>query len=196
MRADEYARAARNLGDFLEAFNAMVTELAPVTSGFNSSFPRWQPRSGREARADELRAKTAVLTGPAAHAFGAAGVWVDYKPPGTWERQRINPAVVWSTIFDDTPMLDPSLMNQVGLQALGLLEHERDEQAEREKGLIGAIAWFLTLGPRIREAAGLPPHSAPGFVVTSLVVLVQGTLVAALGAALAYPLADWLGWLP
>jgi hypothetical protein len=79
---------------------------------------------------------------------------------------------------------------------LGLLEHIRDEQAEREGGFVGALAWFLTLGPRVRQAAGLPPRSAPGVVVTSVVVLIQGVLIAAFGGALVYPLADWLGWLP
>lgn len=196
MRAEQYARAARNLHDFLEAFNEMVAELTPVQSGFQSSFSGWRARPGRETQADALRAKTAGLSGPAALAFDAAGVWVDYKPPGTWHRQTINPALVWSTMFDDTPMLDPALVNQVGLQALGLLEHNRDEQAARETGFIGALAWFLTLGPRVRDAAGLPKRSAPGFIVTSLVVLVQGVLVGAVGGALAIPLAKWAGWSP
>ncbi|NDL60836.1 hypothetical protein [Phytoactinopolyspora mesophila] len=174
----------------------MLAELEPVASGVLSSFPAWRARRGREAKADALRAKAAALAGPAALAFDAAGVSIDYKPPGTWQQQPINPALVWSTMFGNTPMLDPSLVNQVGLQALGLLEHKGDEQAEREKGFVGAIAWFLTLGPRIRAAAGLPPRSAPGLVVTSVVVLVQGILIAAVGGVLVFPLAGWLGWLP
>lgn len=196
MRADQYARAVTNLRDFLEGFNEMLAEFEPVMSGALSSFPAWRARAGHEAQADALRAKAAVLAGPAAHAFDAAGVWIDYKPPGTWQQRPVNPALVWSTMFSDTPMLDPSLVNQIGLQALGLLENARDEQAEREKGFVGAIAWFLTLGPRIRAAAGLPPRSAPGIVVTSVVVLIQGVLVAAVGGALVFPLAGWLGWLP
>jgi hypothetical protein len=196
MRADQYARAVTNLRDFLEAFNEMLAELEPVASGGLSSFPAWRARHGREAQADALRAKVAALAGPAALAFDAAGVWIDYKPPGTWQQQPINPALVCSTMFGNTPMLDPSLVNQVGLQALGLLEQERDEQAEREKGFVGVIAWFVTLGPRIRAAAGLPPRSAPGVAVTSIVVLVQGILVAVVGGALVFPVASWLGWLP
>lgn len=195
MRADQYARAAASLRDFLDSFNGLVAQLEPVESSGLSSFPTWQARPGREARVDALAAQTASLAGPAAYGFGAAGVWFDYKPPGTWQTKPVNPAVVWSTIFDQTPMLDPALVNQVALQALGILDHLRDEQAERERGFIGAIAWFLTLGPRIREAAGLPPRSAPGFVVTSLVVVTQGIVIAAIGGALAIPLAKWAGWM-
>lgn len=196
MRADDYARAARNLRSFLEAFDELVGELEPDAGSPLSSFPAWRPKYGHDTRVGVLRAKVAGLTGAAAMAFNTAGAWLDYKPPGTWNRQPVNPAVVWATIFDDEPMLDPPLVTQIGLQALGLLEHMRVEQAERESGFVGAIAWFLTLGPRVRQAAGLPPRSAPGVVVTSVVVLIQGVLIAALGGALVYPLADWLGWLP
>ena len=196
MRADDYARAARNLRSFLEAFDELVGELEPVAGSPLSSFPAWRPKYGHDTRVGVIRAKVAGLTGAAAMAFNTAGAWLDYKPPGTWTRQPVNPAVVWATIFDDEPMLDPPLVTQIGLQALGLLEHMRDEQAERESGFVGAIAWFLTLGPRVRQAAGLPPRSAPGVVVTSVVVLIQGVLIAALGGALVYPLAGWVGWLP
>lgn len=196
MRADDYARAAGNLRSFLDAFDELVGELQPVAASPLSSFPSWRPKNGRETRVGALRAKVAGLTGGAAMAFNAAGAWLDYKPPGTSRRQPINPAVVWATIFDDEPMLDPGLVIQIGLQALGLLEHMRDEQAARQRGVVGAIAWFLTLGPRVRQAAGLPPRSAPGVVVTSVVVLIQGVLIAAFGGALVYPLADWFGWLP
>lgn len=195
MRADQYASAAKNLRAFLDAFNELVADLEPAESSPLSSFSAWRPRRGREVQVDAKCARAALLAGPAAIAFAIAGVSIDYKPPGTWQRQSINPALVWSTLFDDVPMAEPVLVNQVGLQALGLLEHHRDEQAAREKGLIGAVAWFLTLGPRIREAAGLEPRSAPGVAVTSLVVLVQGTVVAAIGGALAIPLAKWAGWL-
>ena len=125
MRADDYARAATSLRAFLDAFNEMLSELEPISSGGFGSFPTWRPRQGSDARAAALRGKAAALAGPAAVAFNTAGIAIDYKPPGTWSRQAVNPALVWSTMFDDMPMLEPSLLNQVGFQALGLLEHKR-----------------------------------------------------------------------
>jgi len=80
-------------------------------------------------------------------------------------------------------------------QGLGLLENWRDEQAEHEKDFVGTIAWFFTLAPRVREAAGLPRHSARGALVTGTVATFQGVLIAALGGALAIPLAHVFGWL-
>ncbi|WP_296602233.1 hypothetical protein [Nocardioides sp.] len=196
MRAEQYARAANNLRAFLDTFNELLPELEPVGRGDLTSFQILAPRRGHEARADALCTKLALLTGAASYALEAAGIYMDYKPPGTWETTPINPVAVWSTMLDRTPMLNPTMLSQMCLQGVGLLEHMRDEQAEKEKGLIGAIAWFLTLGPRIRDAAGLPPRSTPGFIVTSLVVVAQGVIVAAIGGALAYPIAGWLGLLP
>src|SRR5680860_726327 len=116
MRADEYARAATNLRAFLNAFDEMLAELQPVPgSGFGSSYNTWQARPGREVQAGALRAKAAGLSGPAAYAFDIAGVFVDYKRAGTWNRRPINPATVWSTMFDDA-MIEPSLLVQVSLQ--------------------------------------------------------------------------------
>ncbi|MCW2857882.1 MAG: hypothetical protein JWR52_3497 [Marmoricola sp.] len=91
-------------------------------------------------------------------------------------------------------MLDPALLNQVALQALGLLEHKRDVQAGRERGFIGAVAWFFTVAPRVRQAAGLSPKTASGVAVASVVVVLQGIFITALGGALVVPLLHWFGW--
>lgn len=80
-------------------------------------------------------------------------------------------------------------------QGLGLLENWHNERAGRERGLVGAIAWFFTLAPRVREAAGLPRHTARGALVTGTVATLQGVLIAALGGALAIPIAHAFGWL-
>ena len=50
------------------------------------------------------------------------------------QTRPVNPALAWSTIFDEMPMLDPSLMAIVGRQVLGLLEHRGREQAARQRG--------------------------------------------------------------
>jgi hypothetical protein len=98
-------------------------------------------------------------------------------------------------MFDEMPMVDPALVVTVGQQALSLLQHRRSEQASRQRGLIGALAWFFTLAPRVRQAAGLPARSVPGQAVTWITILVQGIIVTAVGGVLVYPLAEWLGWL-
>ena len=196
MRAAEYDRAAKHLRAFMDAFDDLFAQLQPTQSGFaSSSCPRWTPKSGREAQAEQLAARVTMLAGPAAEALAISGSYLDYKPPGTWQTQVTNPILVWSTMLTDKAMLDPHLMSVTCGQGLGLLENWRDEQAEREKGFVGAIAWFFTLAPRVREAAGLPRHSARGALVTGTVATFQGVLIAALGGALAIPLAHVFGWL-
>jgi len=180
----------------MDAFDDLFAQLQPMHSPFaSSSFPRWTPKPGRDAQAGHLAAKVTRLAGPAAEALALSGSYFDYKPHGTWQTQTTNPIVVWSTMLTDKAMLDPHLMSVTCGQGLGLLENWRDEQAEREKGLVGAIAWFFTLAPRVREAAGLPRHTARGALVTGTVAALQGILIAALGGALAIPIAQAFGWL-
>jgi hypothetical protein len=192
VRADEYRRAVKNLTDFLLAFDRLMLDLEPTFD--HGRFPRWKPKPDRRSHADQLVGEVASLAGPAAEAFEASGIWMDYKPPGTGQTQPVNPALAWSTIFDPMPMFDPHLMAIVGQQALGWLEHKRDEQAARQRGFIGAVAWFFTLAPRVREAAGLSAQSAPGHVVTWITVIAQGLIVTVIGGALVYPVASALGW--
>lgn len=195
MRATEYARAAKNLRAFIDAFNALVSQLQPTHSSITlSSFPQYTPRPGRGVQVDQLAGRVAMLAGPAAEAVDITGIHMMYKPPGTWQREPVNPVLLWSTILTDEAMLDPQLMLVTCGQALGLLESYRDEQAEREKGVVGAIAWFFTLAPRVRDAAGLPRRSARGVLVTGLVATLQAVLVAALGGALAFPIGRLFGW--
>lgn len=193
MRADQYRRAADDLSAFLQAFDRLVGELQPVGYGH---FLSWQPKPGHEAQASRLTAEVASLAGAAAEAFVVSGQHIEYKPPGTMQTQPVNPALVWSTMFDTLPMLDPPLMAVVGGQALGYLNHRHREQAARQKGLIGAPAWFFTLAPRVREAAGLPRHSGRGRFVAGLTVLLQTLFVTVVGGVLVLPLASWLGWGP
>jgi hypothetical protein len=196
VRADEYRRAADNLGRFLVAFDQLIENCERWQPGLASGFEQLCPRPDRRQEAARLMDEVSSLAGPAAQAFEISGMGMDYKPSGTWQRQRVNPALVWSTIFNEQPMLDPPLMRVIGRQALGELESKYAEQAARQKGLIGAVAWFLTLAPRVREAAGLPAHSASGFAVTWITAIVQGVIVAVVGGALVYPFVNALGWAP
>jgi hypothetical protein len=192
-RADEYQRAAKNLSDFLVAFDQLMKDLEPVSNGFMGT--RWRPKPDHRSDAEKHAGEVARLVGPAAEAFDLSGSWIDHKPRGTMQTQPVNPALAWSTIFDEDPMFEPSLIAVVGRQALSLLEHTGREQAARQRGLIGALAWFFTLAPRVREAAGLPARSVQGQAVTWITVLVQGIIVTAVGGVLVYPLAKWLGWM-
>ena len=194
MRADAYQRAAKSLRDFLMAFEQLMPELEPAVG--LGKYHRWRPKPNRQSEAERILNELTRLAGPAAVAFDLSGVSIDYKPPGTMQTRPVNPALAWSTIFDEMPVLDPSLMVIVGRQALGLLEHREREQAARQRGLIGALAWFLTLAPRVREAAGLPARSAQGHVVTWITVILQGLIVTVVGGVLIYPVAKLLGWLP
>jgi hypothetical protein len=197
VRADEYQRAAKNLGDFLVAFDQLMLDLEPVRASGLSRFPRWEPKPGRQSQVERHYSEVARLAGPAAVALDLSGAGtIDYKLPGTFQTRPMNPAMVWSTMFGETPMLDPSLMFTVGQQALGLLEHKQAEQAARQRGLIGAVAWFFTLAPRVREAAGLPARSVRGQAVTWTVAIAQGLIVTTVGGVLIYPLAKVLGWYP
>jgi len=192
MRADEYARAAKALDAFLVAFERLRQEVQPV-SNFGMS-AHWQTKPGRAAQAQAAATQVALLAAAAAEAFDVSGMGIDYKPPGTFQTQAVNPALIWSTMFDERPMVDPQLISVVGAQALGRLEHLREVQAARQRGFVGAIAWFFTLAPRVRDAAGLPARSAPGVVVTWLTVIVQGLIVTVVGGLLVYPIAAALGW--
>lgn len=46
----------------------------------------------------------------------------------------------------------------------------------------------------VREAAGLEPRSVSGGLVPGFVFIVQGVFVAAIGGAVAFPLAKLFGW--
>jgi hypothetical protein len=193
VRAHEYQRAAKNLDDFLVAFHELVQDLEPVRDGFMGT--RWRPKPDRLSDVNKHASELARLAGPAAEAFDISGIGMDYKPSGTFQTQSVNPAMIWSTILAE-PMYDPSTMAIVGREALGMLEHKRSEQAARQRGLIGALAWFFTVAPRVRGAAGLPARSVRGQAVTWITVIIQGLIVTTIGGVLIYPLAKVLGWYP
>ena len=96
----------------MHAFDDLFAELEPEQSPYSSSsFPRWAPKAGREAHAERLAARLTMLAGPAAEALALSGSYLDYKPPGTWQTQSVNPILLWSTMLTDKAMLDPHLMS-------------------------------------------------------------------------------------
>lgn len=175
----------------MEAYAEFVDCLQPVSDSFRQ---KWRVRPGAEARFQQVMPRVAAASGRAARAFDASGQHVEYKPPGTWNTHRVNPALVWSTLLDDYPVVTPDLMFTVGGQAVGILESLHEEATARERGLPGLLARFVRFPVQVREAAGLPGRTFRGGLLSGLVALLQGLLVTILGGALVYPLAKWLGW--
>jgi hypothetical protein len=107
MRADGYRQAADNLRSFLVAFDALIQNCEQwQPAGFGSSFEQLYVKPGRQEAGQRLVQEVSSLAGPAAKAFEVSGLGMDYKPSGTWQRHPVNPALVWSTILTDKPMLD------------------------------------------------------------------------------------------
>jgi hypothetical protein len=192
VRAADYRRAADDITAFLNAYSEFVACLRPVP-GYREV---WEVKPGAEERLQSVMPRVARAAGRAALAFQNSGHSVDYKPPGTWQRTSMNPALVWSTLLDDYPIVTPSLLVTIGSQAIGTLESLHDEAAERERGVAGLLARFVRFPVRVREAAGLPSKSVSGGLLSGVVALFQGLFVTALGGALVYPLVHWLGWTP
>ncbi|MDQ5820812.1 MAG: hypothetical protein M3540_05170 [Actinomycetota bacterium] len=134
------ARKLRRRRADIDSFAAALRELLGLFEADEWSaggYPSWKPRAdAAPAELARLAAKVDLLAGPAALAFQDSGVFVDWKPRGTMQTQRVNPAPAWRTIFDRDPMFGPDLILQLCAQASGLLETraldaEEDEAANR-----------------------------------------------------------------
>jgi hypothetical protein len=129
------------------------------------------PRPGHESVWRQRRAAVDRSAPAAARAFMEAGVWIDWKPPGTWSTQPVNPAAGWGTILEDFPRFGVDVLEAVCNQALGSLESEAYLLPDKR--------------PRRHRGAFFRGHLA------ALLVASVGTLVG--GIAVAY-LAFRLGW--
>jgi len=94
MRSVEIEAHRQALMAFGEHFQELLNNMEPVEApSFLTRVPRWVPKAGREARVRELHGKLGSLTGPAAAAVEAAGVFIDYKHPGRhpWQTEPSEP---------------------------------------------------------------------------------------------------------
>jgi hypothetical protein len=196
MRSGDYKRLLDDLTEFMKRYVEYV--------GFHE--PRqdyveyyWVPRPGSETEIRQLHPRLALAAGRAAAAFETTGVFIAYKPSGTMNRMAVNPATAWNSFTDRFPVVTPPNMMDVGNQALGKLNSLYQQAKERERGLAGLVARFIRFPVAVREAAGLPPKTVSGGLLTGFVALVQtivvGIVVAAIGGALAIPIAKYFGWM-
>jgi hypothetical protein len=116
---------------FINALNALLQSLEPVQDMWGGP-PRYLPRQGMESEAGRMRFEVDRVAGRAAYAFAEAGVFVDFKPRGTFQTQHVSPAQTWATILSEDPMFGLDVILACCSQALGTLDM-RAEAAEEEE---------------------------------------------------------------
>jgi hypothetical protein len=192
MRSNDIEAHRRAILEFGGTFKELLENMKPVQAdSFLTSFPKWIPLPGCEARVAELNGKLSGLTGPAAEAMSIAGVFVDYKPSGTWQTVPINPVTAWPTILTDDPMIDANLIVHSCNVALGNLATSATRARSAERSLAGFVGRFVSFPRRVREAAGLPPNSVGGQLAFGAGVLVQ-IFVAVVGTVVGGILLAWV----
>jgi hypothetical protein len=179
--AETYRRHARDLRAFGDALNSLL-EVLQRTEGLDfMGYPGpWVPRPGQEVEAGRRRAAVDMLTGRAAYAVQAAGVFVQWKPSGTFQTVPLNPAAEWSTIINPDPRFDADTIFACVRQALGILDMKAEEAAEAE---------LRPARPAARKVAG-----AAGYGLRPLArwaVAGAGTVALLVVAA---GVTYWLGW--
>jgi hypothetical protein len=197
MRTEEIEEHRQAIIGFGEHFQELLGNMESVAAdSFLTRFPKWVPKPGCETRVAKLHGKVSTLTGPAARALEVAGVFVDYKPSGTWQRVPMNPVTAWPTILTDSPMIDVNLILHSCNVALGRLAVDSKRAHSVEHSLAGLVGRFVAFPRKVREAAGLPPDGVAGRVATGVGVLAQvviGLFVTVAGGLLLIVLGKWLG---
>jgi hypothetical protein len=133
--------------EHLNRFTRALNELFEV-SDFNEAWgdPRVTPKPGREQEWWGKKGAVDRAAPAAAAAFDAAGVCVEWKPPGTMNRYNINPASNWSTVLDGHPRFELWVLEAVCNQAAGSLEagvNEPKRQILPAGAASHAIVWTL-----------------------------------------------------
>ncbi len=155
-----------------------------------------EPIPGSEDTAARLCGEVEVLAGAAADGFTAAGIAIDWKPPGTFSTTSVNPALVWSAALEPDPLVHVGIdaIDSCCRRAIGRLEGLLEEQEERERGFAGVLGRFLSFPTRVREAAGLPASSMRGRAAAGFAVFLQSVAVAITGGLVVALVIYLLGW--
>jgi hypothetical protein len=140
-----------------------------------------RPRPGQEAEAERLAAEVDRLSGRAALAF-AGQHFIEWKPRGTMQTVRVDPAVQWRTILDFDPRFPPSAILAVCNQAIGVLESQAEDAEEHEQSLAGRME-------RVTRTPGFP-RAQTGHLRTAFLASLVGIPGALIVAYIAY----LLGW--
>ncbi len=135
----------------LARFRNALIDLLSMTE-FNTD--RWGdrpaavPKAGRETEWREAKALVDQLSVGAAKSFHLAGVVVDWKPRGTFDRYRINPGAEWDTILTYDPKFTPDVLEACMNRAKGALDGGIGECTQSSPALHAKVSLAAPLNLR------------------------------------------------
>lgn len=149
------AKRYRRRHDNVQAFSLALARFLDVCESREGDalgifYSSWTPQPGREAEAARLAAEVDRVAGRAAVALGHE-FFIDWKPRGTMQTQRVNPAAGWRTILDLDPSFPAEAIFAVCNQALGVLDMQATEAEEHEKSLAGKIERLIGIRRKPRR---------------------------------------------
>jgi hypothetical protein len=176
----------RKRRDDIAAFMNALTRFLSVCQGGEETYVAYEtvtPLPGKESEATRLAAEVDRLSGRAAFALGSQ-FFIEWKPRGTFQTVRVNPAAQWRTILEYDPRFPPEAIFAVCNQAVGLLEAWASDAEKHEQTFTGKVE---------RVTRWMRPHlprDHGGNVRTALIASIVGIPAALLVAYVAY----LLGW--
>jgi hypothetical protein len=144
-------RRQRDVAEFDNALGQLLGVLEPVYHPFSGE-RAWIAPEGKEREAARRTAEVNRVAGRAAYALASVGSVVDWKPPGQppGYSQPVNPAAAWSTILQESPMFDVSMIHACNQQAIGVLDAQASEAQEHEDSFTGRVENVTGFFARIR----------------------------------------------
>jgi hypothetical protein len=166
-----YRRRHDDIQAFAAALNRFLDVCEPSESNeFLTIYPSWTPKPGRTADAAQLAAEVDRASGRAAVALGGE-FFIDWKPRGTFQTQRVNPAAMWRTILDSDPAFPVDAIFAVCNQALGVLDMRATEAEEHARSLAGKVE-------RITGSTRRSGEHVSGLVIAFVIALVAALVAA------------------
>lgn len=159
---DELRRRIQALTEFHNSIAALL-EISDVNPNAWAGQPAIAPKPGRESDWRQAKANVDRVAPKAARSFETAGMFVEWKPPGTWNTYRINPAVQWGTILEPDPRFGVDVLEACINQTLGALEDRLHDPATRLRPSLPSIQgrhvsavfkWIAGIGAAV-VAAGI-----------------------------------------
>ena len=171
-KTTSYERNANDLHAFGDALRTLLQVMDQHEKIFGET--SWVPKKGREGEASSRAAEVDVLSGPAAHALDAAGIFIEWSPRGTMATTTLNPAVRWRTILTDDPNFPADAIFACCNQALGILRMRHRDAVEHERSVKAKVEPIL--GAWRNRRRGEPGRHGP---IIATAVLTSVTTVAA-----------------
>ena len=177
-KAKTYRRRLDDVQAFAAAFSSLLDVCeASVSDGWGMFYPSWTPRPGREQDAARLAAEVDRASGRAAIGLGHE-FFIDWKPRGTFQTQRLNPAAGWRVILDHDPPFPADAIFAVCNQAIGVLEARTTEAEEHEHSLVGRLERITGTARRNRRRQGVSGGHLRTALLASIVGIPSTLLVA------------------